>query len=49
MIAGFVQGVLFHDRFNKEDFQTAKPELLFMEKMFEKHNPNVQIQSVSQS
>ncbi|KAL3140686.1 Peptide deformylase 1B, chloroplastic [Trebouxia sp. C0010 RCD-2024] len=44
-----LQGTLFHDRMNKEDLETAKPELIFMEKLFEKHHPNVQIQSVSQS
>ncbi len=32
---------------NQEEFQKVKPELIFMEKLFEKHNPDVQVQSVS--
>ena len=44
-----LQGTLFHDRMNKEEFQKVMPELIFMEKLFQKHNPEVQIQSVSQS
>ncbi|DBA87641.1 hypothetical protein WJX77_012101 [Trebouxia sp. C0004] len=43
-----LQGTLFHDRMNQEEFQKVKPELVFMEKLFEKHNPDVQVQSVSQ-
>jgi hypothetical protein len=33
---------------NQEEFQKVKPELIFMEKLFEKHNPDVRVQSVSQ-
>ena len=32
---------------NQEEFQKVKPELIFMEKLFEKHNPDVQVQLVS--
>lgn len=42
-----LQGTLFYDRMNQEEFQKVKSELIFMEKLFEKHNPDVQIQSVN--
>ena len=41
-----VQGTLFHDKFSAKSLEDARPELIYMEKMFQQHNPNVSFQSI---
>lgn len=41
-----LQGTLFHDKFSPKSLEAARPELIFMEKVFQQHHPGVQFQSV---
>lgn len=41
-----VQGTLFHDKFSAKSLEDARPELIYMEKMFLQHNPGVNFQSI---
>ena len=41
-----LQGTLFHDKFSAKSLDTARPELIYMEKVFQQHHPGVQFQSV---
>ena len=40
------QGILFHDKFSAKSLEDARPELIYMEKMFQQHNPGVKFQTI---
>ena len=43
---GLWQGILFHDRMNQEELDKCRPELVYMEKVFQQYHPGVAFQSV---
>lgn len=41
-----LQGILFHDRMDREELDKCRTELIYMEKVFQQYNPGVEFQSV---